>query len=209
MGLVNKATLRQNYGDYYRRLQMITRRPEIRISGLVSLTIFTIVFFSLLAILPTVKTIIALKKEIEEIESVNKQMQRKIILLDEAQNIYMQVASDIVFVNEVLPDKINFEELAWQIHWLANENGVKIISENFDEFPIKNDIEKEPKELKEITIELTINGKYENIRYFLGQLTRINRLISIEKLTVNKKRLSQNLNTVNANIKAKAYYLPN
>jgi len=209
MGLVNKATLRQNYGDYYRRLQMITRRPEIRISGLVSLTIFTIVFFSLLAILPTVKTIIALKKEIEEIESVNKQMQRKIILLDEAQNIYMQVASDIVFVNEVLPDKINFEELAWQIHWLANENGVKIISENFDEFPIKNDIEKEAKELKEITIELTINGKYENIRYFLGQLTRINRLISIEKLTVNKKRLSQNLNTVNANIKAKAYYLPN
>jgi len=209
MGLVNKTTLRQNYGDYYRRLQLITRRPEVKVSGLVSLTIFAIVFFSLLAILPTIKTIIALKKEIGEIESVNKQMQKKIMSLDKAQNIYMQIASDIVFVNEVLPDKINFEKLAWQIHWLASENGIKIISENFDGFPIKNDIEKEVKELKEVAIGLTINGKYENIRYFLRQLTRINRLISIEELTVNKKRLSQNLNTVNANISAKAYYLPN
>jgi len=209
MVLANKATLKQNYGDYYRRWQMIARRPEIKISGLVSLTIFAIAFFSLLAILPTIKTIISLKQEIEEIESVNSQMQKKIMSLNEAQDIYMQVASDVVFVNEVLPDKINFEELAWQIHWLASENGVKIISENFDEFSIKNDIEKEMEGLKEIAIDLTINGRYENIRYFLGKLTRINRLMSIEELAVNKKRLSQNLNTVNANIKAKAYYLSN
>jgi len=209
MGLASKTTLRQNYGDYYRRLQMITHRPEVKISGLASLTIFAVAFFSLLAILPTIKTIISLKKEIEEIESINSQMQRKILSLDTAQSIYLQTASNIIFVNEVLPDKINFEKLAWQIHWLANENGVKIISENFDEFPIKNEIGEETKELKKITIDLTINGRYENIRYFLDKLTRIDRLTSIEELIINKKKLSQSLNTVNANIKAQAYYLPN
>src|SRR3989304_8007269 len=134
MNLADKLTGRSSYGQYYGRLKIILNRPVAQVSGLVSLTIFTIVFFLSFSIVPTFKTIASLKKEIEDTKNVEAKLQQKIHSLNKVETLYAQVLPNLEVLNQVLPTDPEFERLAWQIHWLINKNQLGLVNGSFSEF---------------------------------------------------------------------------
>jgi Tfp pilus assembly protein PilO len=208
MALSIKLTQKRRHADYYQRIQLLAQQSRVKVSGLVSLTLFTIAFFGIFAILPTFKTIAQLTKKIKDEQLVTDKLEKKILALDKAQEVYAQVVDEMVLLDQVLPEKVEFERLAWQIQWLAVDNQVKINNGRFGGFPVKNRAATNNSEVKPIEIELSLIGQYSNIRKFAAELGKIDRLILIKQITINRKSGEKQSNKVTASIKAQAYYLP-
>lgn len=208
MALSAKLTQKRRYAYYYQRIQLLAQQPRVKVSGLVSLTLFTVAFFGIFAILPTFRTIAQLTKKIKDEQLINDKLEKKILALDEAQEVYAQTVDRIVLLDQVLPKEVEFERLAWQIQWLAVNNQVKINSGRFGGFPVKNGVETNNSEARPIEIELSLIGQYSNIRKFAAELGKIDRLILIKQMAINKKSGEKQSSKVTASIKAQAYYLP-
>lgn len=187
----------RNYDRYYQQLRILGRQPKIRISGLITLTIFTVAFFLNLAILPTFKTIAGLKKEISDQQEVETKLTKKMAGLKTAEVNYAKVVNDLKLINQVLPEKEELERLAWEIQWLARQTGVEINTGSFGEFNLAGQAVKPDQ--TELAVELTIKGSYQQIRDFLQSLTKIDRLITIKEVNFNKQT---------ASLRLAGFYLP-
>ncbi|MBU1499328.1 type 4a pilus biogenesis protein PilO [Patescibacteria group bacterium] len=195
----------RNYDRYYQQIRVWDRQPKVRVSGLISLTIFTVAFFLNMAILPTFKTIAGLKKEIKDQQEVEAKLTKKMVGLKTAEVNYAKVVNDLKLINQVLPEKEEFERLAWQIQWLANQKGVKINAGRFGEFNLVG--EADSSDQAELVVEITIKGSYQQIRDFLQSLIKIDRLITIKEISFNKQDL-QTGGELTASLKLAGFYLP-
>jgi len=209
MALLGKEpVLRRSYSNYYKRFQQLAKKPQAKISGLISLTIFTVAFFSIFAILPTFKTIARLNKEIEDSENVNIKLGQKIKALDIAEGLYADTIKELKVVNGVLPEEAFFERLAWQIHWLAADKGLQISSGSFGEFfVIGEKIESDQEPLK-LATEVVVGGTYGQIKEFVEDLIKIDRLVTINEVSINSKKYKNVVGKISASIKLTAHYLP-
>lgn len=167
----------RNYDRYYQQIRVWDRQPKVRVSGLISLTIFTVAFFLNMAILPTFRTIAGLTKEIKDQQEVEAKLTKKAAGLITAETNYAKVINDLKLINQVLPEKEELERLAWQIQWLANQQGLTINTGSFGEFNLVGEANKSDQ--TELSMELTIKGSYQQIRSFLQNLTKIDRLHTI------------------------------
>jgi len=195
----------RNYDRYNQQLRDWGRQPKIKISGLITLTIFTVAFFLSMAILPTFKTIAGLKKEISDQQEVEVKLTKKMLGLKTAEVNYAKVINDLKLINQVLPEKEELERLAWQIQWLANQQGLTISTGSFGEFNLVGQAAKPGQ--TELSAELTITGNYQQIRNFLQGLTKIDRLIAVKEVNFNKQKL-QGSGEVTASLKLAGFYLP-
>lgn len=199
---------RINYLNYYKRLKQLSQNPLTRVSGLVSLTFFTIAFFGIFAISPTLKTIAQLNKQIEDTETVNSKLKSKVKDLEKAEIVYSQVLESLDLVDRVLPEKNEFERLAWQISWLVVESGVEITSSSFGEFVIVGSQDKAEGKVQLISLDLSVSGSYNKIKAMLKKITEIDRLIEIETVSLTKNAADGGgkSQTLTANLKLKADY---
>ncbi|MBU1085329.1 MAG: type 4a pilus biogenesis protein PilO [Candidatus Beckwithbacteria bacterium] len=198
MKFIDRIGTSRDYDKYIERLQQLSLNPMARISGIVSLTIFTVAFFGIFAILPTFKTIASLSKEIKDIEEINQKLSIKIKTLGEAEDVYSLVVNDLNVISKVLPETADFDRLAWQIEWLAMDAGIELSSANFGEFQIVG-IETIKDGLGKINVKITITGNYLQIKEFIKKLSKIDRLIAISDVRMND---------LTTNIQFDAYYLP-
>lgn len=197
--------MKKDYLHKVKRLKQLSKKPGSKVSGLVSLTLLTVAFFGVFAIKPTFETIFSLRKEIEDTETVNLKLTKKIQALIKAEEIYLNLGKDIKLLNQVLPETAEFERLAWQVEWLAKNEGVVLTTGSYNEFPLINI---QSKEKETIEMELTINGSYEQIKNFLSKIAQIDRLITVNNLTINSKWLKKGQGKLSASIKLSASYLP-
>lgn len=195
----------KNYDRYYQRIRVWGQQPKTKISGLITLTIFTVAFFLSMAILPTFKTIAGLTKEIKDQQEVETKMTKKVAGLITAETNYAKVINDLKLINQVLPEKEELERLAWQIQWLANQQGLTINTGSFGKFTLVGQADKSDQ--AELSMDLTIKGSYQQIRAFLQNLTNIDRLITIKEVSFNKQKL-QGSGELTASLKLAGFYLP-
>lgn len=197
MTLADKLAGRTGYDQYYRRVKLLLNLPGAKVSGLVTLTIFTVVGFLIFAILPTFKTIASLKREIEDAQNVEAKLQQKIHSLNQAESLYGKVVSDLDLLTRLLPAGPEWERLAWQLYWLAGKNGLTLLSGTFDQA-----------EKEFVPVSLSLKGSYPQIKTFVDDLNHLDRLIAVEELNISGKGLKQGDGRLTANLKLKAFYLP-
>ncbi len=207
MATLDTTAFRRDYSKYLKRIKQLSRKPSAKVSGLVSLTVFTVAFFGMFAILPTFKTIGALQKEIEDVEMVNIKLTQKIRALNKAEELYSQELGSLSLVDQVLPNNPEFERLAWQLEWLALNGGVEITNGSFSEFPVF-DTTSQTQELQEILVDLSITGSYLKIKAFVESLRQIDRLINLTDISINSKKLKQGPGVISATIKLEAKFMP-
>lgn len=207
MNLSDKLTGRKSYEQYFSKMATMFDRPAAKATGLVSLTIFTVVFFSVFAIIPTFKTIGALTKEIEDTKNIEAKLQQKIHSLEQAEALYSQVLPKLTRLDRVLPPEPDFERFAWQLYWLANKNQVSLTSGSFDEFPFRGQSES-GRDLNGLEVNLSIQGNYLNLKNFIADLSRLDRLTQIDQITLSNKSIKNLGKGLSANLKLKAFYQP-
>ena len=197
-----------NQASYYRRIKEFSKRPEAKISGLISLTIFTVAFFGAFAIMPTFKTIAQLNKEIQDATTINNQLAKKIFVLESAQDLYSQQIGNLTIIDKILPAQVNFERLAWQLSWLIKEKNLELVNTNYDEFLIVGTSEIKESGPQFIPVEITVKGSFSQIKELTAELLKFDRLITVQQATITSKKNKNDDNKIIANFKLAAYWLP-
>lgn len=196
------------YSKYYQRLKEFSRQPKAKISGLISLTIFTTAFFGVFAIMPTFRTIAKLNKEIKDAQTVNNQLAKKIFSLEKAQEIYSQQVDNLPLIDKIIPAQVNFERLAWQLNWLIKETGLELVNSNFNEWLIVGPSEIKTQEASTLDLEITVRGEFNQIKALAAKLLKFDRLITIKQNTITSKKNKNTENKITANFKLTAYWQP-
>lgn len=181
------------YGRYHRslfNLRKITQGSKNRSYLWLSLTIFTVCFFLILAIQPTLVTIAKLNKEIQDKTEASQKLQTKINSIVAAQNEFAKNSENFFLLDEALPEKSEFPRLAFFFEEIATSSGVNLNSLNFDgiEESVANPEGSISPGTRQLNFSVTVSGDYPKLRDFLITLESSRRILKIEKSTFNQDK---------------------
>lgn len=181
------------YGRYHRslfNLRKITQGSKNRSYLWLSLTIFTVCFFLILAIQPTLVTIAKLNKEIQDKTEASQKLQTKINSIVAAQNEFAKNSENFSLLDDALPEKSEFPRLAFFFEEIATSSGVSLNSLSFDgiEESVANPEGSVSPGTRQLNFSITVSGDYPKLRDFLITLESSRRILKIEKSTFNQAK---------------------
>lgn len=167
------------------------------------LTLIVISLFGLFAINPTISTIVKLKKELSDSESVHEQLQKKINNLSILQQQYSHIENDLSAILAAMPQKAEVPTLLSQIQSIAKESNIHLNNlENFEVELFKEN--KTPQKYYSYSFYFEGEGVYDNIGKFIDALVGMERVIDIDLLSITK---TANKNeSLRLNIQGVGYY---
>ena len=173
----------QRYRQYYVNLRRFYQKPVARVSFFVLLSFMTVVFFSVFAIRPTVTTIGALIRDIEDKRRINDQLSIKIKALDEVQAVVISMRNDVPLVTDALPESAALGRLTQEMEFVAKSKGVVVTGMRFQPVTL-TDPATSDKQLKAKAVDwsISVGGTLENLRAFVDDLERLDRVLVLVKV---------------------------
>ena len=168
------------------------------------LTLVALSFFGLFAISPTLSTIANLNKQLDDNKFVDQQLQTKINNLYLLQQKYTELTPDLPYVFNSVPKGPEVPLLVAQIQSVAKDSGISITGLQTFETQVP-DPTTPAKDSYAYTFSLSANGSYENISKFANSILNIQRVISINILSITRNTGSQGP-SMQVNFKGTAYY---
>lgn len=222
---------------YYRSLEPLFKSKDTQAYTMVIMSLFTITFFGLFAIKPTLKTITSLQRQITDKGYLNQKLDEKINSLILAQESYQEIESDLPFIYSLLPDSPNFPSLLRKLEILTVQHNVSIIGIQFDKITLYG--KPAPAKLNPATLptasptpsnedsstqtppsqnssatspvsvlfNLTITGSYEDLTALIEDLTKLDRIVTINSLDFGGKKEAQ-VASLNISFQSESYYFP-
>lgn len=197
--------------EYYRyqhfvvNLKKQTQTTKAKSFAWISLTIFTISFFVLVAIQPTLVTIAKLNKEIKDKEEASQKLQAKINSLIAAQVEFAKNVDNLPLLDEALPEKNDFPRLAYFFEQAAMNESLTLQSLTFERVGAK---EKDSALAtpNQLSFSVGVNGEYPQLKNLLRRLESSRRLFRFEKVAFiqTKTKEGQVLSFV---VNGQAYFL--
>ncbi len=183
------------------RNKRFLQSPQGKSLAWLSLSVFTVAFFLIVAIKPTIITITKLIKEIEEKEAAILLLDKKIGSLVTAQKIYAENGQRLPMLDQALPEKSEFPWLANFLDSVALSSQVELSSLSFEKInlnfvPSAKESEKPPP-YRLVNFSTNAEGDYLNLKNFVSFLEGSRRLILIElaKVSETKKKDEEKINT--------------
>lgn len=151
----------------------------------VILTLLALSFFGFFVINPTVSTILKLQKEISDNESINNQLETKIINLNKLATQYTNLQNDLPIITDAITKEPDAHLLLAQIQTVARESNIKMQRLQSLEVDILS-ISK-PQENKYHSYSFVIAGSstFENISSFISAITNMQRVVDIDVFAMN------------------------
>ena len=148
-------------------------------------TIAALSFFGLFAINPTLSTIGNLNKQLSDNKFVDQQLQNKINNLYLLQQKYSQLTPDLTYVFDSFPKNPQAPLLVAQLQSLAQSSNIVITSLQTFEVEVPNSTIS-TKKYYAFTFSITAGGSYENLSKFINSMVNMQRIISINILTLSR-----------------------
>ena len=184
-----------HYRRYFTNLGRLGQRLPIRSFSWLSFTILTVTFFALAAIKPTLVTIAQLTKEIKDKTEASQKLQQKINALVAAQKVYAKNINRLPLLDEVLPKKNEFPQIAVFLEGLASSSGVELRSLDFEKVFAKKTISADNKDLNLsstlLSISLGVAGEYPNLKEFLKGIETSRRVIKVESISFSQSKKAE------------------
>ncbi len=164
-----------------------------------------VTIFSLFAIRPTIKTILTLRQDIAEQESILSQLTEKSLNLEKSRQNYQALdETSKQQLVDLLPTNPEVADLIEELSTLALQNQASISGLQFQP------IEIESKEqtainitLKELTFTFNLHGDYQRLLQIINSLNSTKRLLSIDSIQLTKPQEAPLVMSING----KAYFL--
>lgn len=170
---------------YYRTIIPLFEKPKVAAYTMLVLSFFTIAFFGIFAIRPTLATIAQLKKKITDQQDVNTRLQDKITQLRRAEVAYENVRPDIDAILGALPDKPQTALLMGKLNKTLRDNSIDVTILTFSQVELK-----EPPVASSsagiLGFSLTGKASYDNIVNFVDILSVMDRIVAIDSLDIAK-----------------------
>lgn len=196
------------YSRYYTFIKPVLNNKLIKSYSFVIFSILTSTIFVIFAIQPTLKTITALHKSIDEQKSLLAQVDQKIADLALAKKNYSDL-DPIVKTNLVtlIPQNPTLPRFLADINSLALSHQASISGLQFQPSDLPPVAKKLSLDAPLTPIDFTMNiaGSYQNLTGFLESLATFNHLVDLNTVNFNKPPDGSLIMTVNA----KTYYIKN
>ncbi len=204
--MVNSKEGLRRYRRYYRNLQGLYQKPVVRDFTFLILSLLTVAFFGFFAIRPSLRTIGELIKEVKDKRMASEKLEQKINLLSIAQREYESIKPDLPAIYAVLPKKSDFSKLVKQLEYLAGKNNSTLLNFRIQKTSLFGE---EKKELTPLEFTLNISGEYKNLKGFLEDLGKLDRLVKVETLDFQKKKAGKEEKEIllTLRLSAEGYYL--
>lgn len=214
---IQKIDYRKNLSRYRRlydqRIDPFVKSKHATAYSMIIFSIFTIAFFGMFAIRPTLKTIIELKRQIEDSKQINETLRKKIDALVTAQEEFQFIKDFLPAINEALPEQPNIAKVLTKIEDLANQNQATISALQVQSISFKNTPADEGKKAKTIVpqptsidISLKLAGTYRQLSSFLQGLFTMRREVDTTSLELTPETTGANA-TLKLLLKINTYYL--
>lgn len=167
----------------------------------IAFSLFTLSFFGIFAIGPTLSTIADLKKQITDNQYVNEQLQQKITNLSNLQQSYRKIQPDIPVVFTAIPETPGVTELVGQLQTISQDSGVTLL--NIQTLPVDISATSTVK-YNSFTFAIDVSGSYDNVTTFLNTLTDFDRIVTIDALSLTKPLSAGSSYTLS--LRGKAYF---
>lgn len=208
MPLKFKADYR-TYKRYFVNVQHLYKRRDVVVYTGLTLSLLAIAFFGLFALRPTIATIAALIKEIDQKREIEVKLEKKLETLRTASTNYSLVADARVLVEETLPEKPYLAQLVYQLEGLAQELGLAINSLGFDEVALLGKRQKaKPKKIagpSEIAFSISLTGNYPALSSFLASLEELRRTIKVTSFGFSMSQ-KEEIEIIRLSITGKAHF---
>lgn len=169
---------------YFELLPDFKNEKAQRFTSLV-LTLAALSFLGLFAVGPTLSTIAKLRKELTDNKIVDQKLQQKISNLSVLQQKYNTLLGDLPIILSSIPKNPEVPLFLAQIQALARSTEIDITS--LQSFQIEAVSPKNTnKKYSSYSFTLLANGSYENISRFISSLLSMQRIVSIDNLSINK-----------------------
>lgn len=163
------------------------------------LSLFTLSFFGIFAISPTLSTIADLKKQISDNQFVDMQLLQKVNNLSKLQDQYKQIQPDLSYVYDAVPVNPDVTILVGQLQTVAQNSAVNL---NHIQ-TLSVDVVNATSSYNAYTFAIDISGSYDSVSNFLKTLTNFNRLITVDAVSLTKSNTGS---SYSLSLRGKAYF---
>jgi len=172
----------------YFLLPQLVRTPKTRSFAWLSLSIFTISFFLIVAIQPTLVTIVKLNREIKDKTEASQKLQNKIDAIVAAQNEFAKNSDNLPLLEQALPEKSLFPRFAYFIEEEAAAWPITLKSLLFEKIGETKKTSKQDTspQANFFNFNLAVTGDYPILKSFLKELESSRRIIQIESSVFNQ-----------------------
>lgn len=186
-------------------MDLLPRLREKRMQAFVTLalTLVTFSIFAVFAISPTLGTIVDLRKQINDNQFVNAQLEQKISSLAMLQESYTRLTPQLPAVYAAIPTTPEIAIFLGQLQTLASLSNVSLNS--VQTLPVDFTPISDPLHYTAYAFSVDIVGTYDSTQLYLKNLVSFNRLVSIDALTYTKNlKLSSQYEL---NVRGSTYFL--
>ena len=206
------------YKEFFLNILLVTKkRPDVKLFLEATLSLITILVFSIFALRPTLLTIASLVKEIKTKEEIVETMDEKIANLDAAESLYAQEETRINTVKEAVPVGAAPEVLLRQLEGVSLTAPTSLLGASFGEIVLsgkepekktKEDLKALPEGAKSLTFSVSVTGDYFALSKFLADMEALRMPIKIDASGLNSSP-NQEGTTLTLVISARTPYIQN
>jgi len=203
-----------NTQKYSQDLRRYYRLPAVQVSMTLVLSLFVMAIFIVFALRPTITSIVTLRKTITESKKTLGQLETKVKSLQLAANQLETIKSSLPALNTSIPNiGAQYTPLTRDIENLAINTGAQIESETLGPTLLFSRIltpfaPNKKQSVVLLPFSLRVVGDYPEVNAFLSQLLSMERIISLDSITITREASSKTTTAgVALNISGNAYYL--
>lgn len=178
------------YRSYANQFKNWYKKPVAQTSSAVVLTLFTIVFFGIAAIRPTLITITKLLREIEDKQEYDQDLSTKLNNLTSVQKKYTDNQEVLNIFNNVLPHDQGVNQLFAQIEAISANNNVTLetISTNdittFDRKTTTSSSKKSKLDIESYELSMSLSGSLADLNQWLFEIQNIERMVEVSQISI-------------------------
>lgn len=189
----------------YQRITPLINNKNSKRYFTITLSLFSLSFFGLFAIRPTLITAVSLNKSVADLKKLNIEYENKISTIILAQAKYEEIRDGISAIDNAIPHNASFNQLANTLEEYASRSNINLKQVQIDKAPIS---QLPPSgKLNEVMFSVLASGDYPSTSGFFQHLLNWKRLITIDKFELAKEGGTQSA-ILRISLKGKTYYEP-
>lgn len=191
---------------YFHSLPYLHSKRTREITTIV-LTLITISLFGIIAINPTISTIVQLQKQLEDNKEVETKLKQKITNLGQLQKQYAQIQTDIPIVLQAIPISPDPSMLNGQVQTIAGTSNINLLRFQTQQADLSQSTTNSTNVgIALFSFSLTAEGSEDRIYDFIKRLANFNRIITLDALNI--KAGPEGSGLMQLELRGKAYFKP-
>ena len=199
------------YHRFYQKVGPAVEKVATHSYTSVVFSLLAVALFALYAILPTVKTILFLRREIADKTIVSRQMEDKITAIVEAQNTLDEISPQLTLVGQSVPADPQVLELSREIKNLASSLGASLSGIQAGGVAMTATAAARPNQpppkipIGTFNFSLVVNAPYGTLKKFMTELLALRRIVTIDSISFGANA-GDTGSAIRMVLKATAYY---